>query len=1061
MEFRLLGPLEVVAGTTPVPIAARKQRALLAVLLLNANRTVARERIVDDLWGDAVPASAPKMVQIYVSQLRKALPEPRLHTRGAGYALEVGDDELDLARFERLVTEGRSALGEGHPTEASDLLRRALALWRGPALAEFSEPFAQHESARLDELQLSALEWRLEADLAIGRHGDVVGELDVLTSRQPLRERLRSQQMLALYRAGRHAEALASYQSFRRALGDELGIEPTVALKDLERRMLRQDPELDQSALPAVPAQPLPAHVGVARPAVDGDIGLVLLERDEALARLGEAHDAASRGDGRVVFVSGEPGIGKTSLVTRFLWGLNAGTRVLVGTCDDLSVPRPLGPIRDLAGAVSAPLEEALSAGAAPHDIHALLIAELELPPHPTVLVLEDVHWADEATCDAVTVLGRRIASLPALLVLTFRGGEAQPGHPLYATIGAVRPDASTFVELVPLSETAVASLAGRDAGEVYAATRGNPFYVTELLASRTAADLPPSVANTVVARASRLDDASRRLVELVSVVPTRVATSLLDRVMPDWAEAAEEPERRQLLDVTPRWVRFRHELARNAVGASVPIAARRRLHSEILEALLAAKADPADIVHHAEAAGADDVVAEYAVVAARRAAALESNREAYSHYRRASRFVDRLALHEQATVLEELAAAAYAVSRLDDAFLAIERAIAIYGDLGDHAALGRCTKDLSRFHWIAGDGDAARAKALEAIAILEPLGASIELARAYSGVSQLAMLAEDTEQALAWGERALELAIELGDESTRAHALVNLASAKIELDPGETAALLEAHAVADAAGDRHEATRALNNLGYSLMCWVKPEPALRYAQQAVAYGEEHEVLIIASLATSVIAWLRLRSGEWDEAERIARDEIERAIVVERGANVVLAELAVRRGDPDAAGRLIDLAARAERAGEVQRIVPALELRAEWALTSGAPMPTERFEELAAQIRPRGSLAGRFAVRVAGWAAVTGVDIELDQPLSGPYAAMAQHDWCGAADAFGEVGWTYDRALMLSLLDDEESLVEALEIARKLGAGPLTKRVTGRMHELGVRNPDGMLNPRP
>jgi DNA-binding SARP family transcriptional activator/pimeloyl-ACP methyl ester carboxylesterase len=253
MDFRLLGPLEVVDGGSPLPIAAGKQRALLAILLLNANRTVARERIMDDLWGENVPRSAQKMVQIYVSRLRKALPVSRLDTRAPGYVLKVGEEELDLSRFERLVADGRGALSAGKAPEGSDLLRQALALWRGPALAEFSEPFARHETARLEELRMSALEWRLEADLAAGRHGDVVGELETLIARHPLRERLRAQHMLALYRSGRHSEALAGYQAFRRALADELGIEPTSALKELERQMLRQDPELEPG--PSAPAR--------------------------------------------------------------------------------------------------------------------------------------------------------------------------------------------------------------------------------------------------------------------------------------------------------------------------------------------------------------------------------------------------------------------------------------------------------------------------------------------------------------------------------------------------------------------------------------------------------------------------------------------------------------------------------------------------------------------------------------------------------------------------------------------------------------------------------------
>ena len=255
MEFRVLGPLEARDGDRELPLRGGKERALLALLLLHANRTLALERIVDDLWGADVPETAQKMVQVYVSHLRKLLPPGTLQTRPPGYALVLEPEQLDLNRFVTALTEAREALDAGEARGAEDGFREALSLWRGPALAEFAtEPFAQAEGARLEDLRLYALEGRLEAELALGGHGAAVGELEALVAQHPLRERLRSQHMLALYRSGRHAEALASYQAFRRKLSEELGIDPPASLRELERLMLQQDPSLELPAHAAVPA---------------------------------------------------------------------------------------------------------------------------------------------------------------------------------------------------------------------------------------------------------------------------------------------------------------------------------------------------------------------------------------------------------------------------------------------------------------------------------------------------------------------------------------------------------------------------------------------------------------------------------------------------------------------------------------------------------------------------------------------------------------------------------------------------------------------------------------
>jgi DNA-binding SARP family transcriptional activator len=245
IEFRLLGPLEVVRGGGPVALGGRRQRSALALLLLNAGRVVPVERLADDLYAGAAPATAVTQVQRQISDLRRLLPEARLETVSPGYVLRLDAGQLDLHRFERLVEQGGVELERGDAAGARAILREALELWRGPALADLAdEPFARSAVGRLEELRLAALERRLDADLALGRAADVVPELEELVAANPLRERLIEQLMLALYRAGRQADALAAYRAQRERLAEELGLEPGPALRRLEAAILQQDPGL-------------------------------------------------------------------------------------------------------------------------------------------------------------------------------------------------------------------------------------------------------------------------------------------------------------------------------------------------------------------------------------------------------------------------------------------------------------------------------------------------------------------------------------------------------------------------------------------------------------------------------------------------------------------------------------------------------------------------------------------------------------------------------------------------------------------------------------------------
>jgi DNA-binding SARP family transcriptional activator len=457
MEFRILGPLEVVAEGRVLPLGRGRQRALLAILLLRANQIVPTDRLIDDLWAGEPPATAPKMVQMYVAELRKVLERDVLRTVSPGYTLRVEDDELDLERFEHLVEEAR----DSDPVAAAELLRRALALWRGPPIGEFAyEAWAQTEIARLEDVRLTVLENRFEADLASGRAGEIVGEVEAAAREHPFRDRLSAQLMTALYRAGRQAEALQHYRRTRAVLHDELGLEPSQSLQRLERAILAQDPSLDLS----------PGHVtGELTPGPEApENAILVVPRDErrladlvALAEpLAAARPARELIVARVVSSADPEAIARTStqLVEQRddLIGRGLSARVAVFTS-----PSPGEDIARLAAdhAVDLvltdvthedPLADDVAAvvGAAPCDI-ALHVGDApRLAPHAPVLVpfggaehdwaaLELAAWIARSHQVGLTLLGiasrrqRRDASRlladASLLVQKTAGVVAEP----------------------------------------------------------------------------------------------------------------------------------------------------------------------------------------------------------------------------------------------------------------------------------------------------------------------------------------------------------------------------------------------------------------------------------------------------------------------------------------------------------------------------------------------------------------------------------------------------------------------------------------------------------
>ena len=685
MEFRILGPLEVVEHGRSLDLRGHRQRSLLAVLLLHANEVVSTERLIDDLWGEAPPATAAKSIQVYVSRLRKQLGDGRLVTRTPGYLLRVEPSELDAARFEQLAADA----GRGPPAQAAELLREALSLWRAPPLADVAyEPFAQEEIARLEELRLGAIEQRIDADLASGRHDDVIAELERLIGRHPLRERFRGQLMLGLYRSGRQAEALEAYQATRTALIDELGIEPGRPIRALNQAILVQDPSLE-----LVPERAARTRSGT---------GGVFVGRERELSALVAALDDAMAGRGRIVLLAGEPGIGKSRLTDELIGEARArGARTLVGRCWEAGGAPAYWPwvqslrshVRETEGAT---LRSQLGAGAA--DLAQLLpeLRELAPPPDPQaaesdgarfrlfeavsaflrraaeagplVLVLDDLHAADEPSLLLLRFLAREIADSPLLVLCAYRDVDPALQDPLTSALAQlVREPCTDQVTLTGLDEPAVTQFIELTTGSepttslvraIHGETDGNPLFVVEVVrlldAEQRIAEggadvpIPPGVRAVIGQRLGQLSEPCRDLLVGASVLGREFGLDALGRLGSVAGDGLldlldEAMTERIVGDVpgSPGRLRFGHALIRDTLYDELTGARRLRLHrraGEALELVYAADPDPhlAELARHfvaaAPAGGAEKALA-YARRAGDRAARQLAYEEAARHY--------------------------------------------------------------------------------------------------------------------------------------------------------------------------------------------------------------------------------------------------------------------------------------------------------------------------------------------------------------------------------------------------------------------------------------------
>jgi len=776
---------------------------------------------------------------------------------------------------------------------------------------------------------------------------------------------------------------------------------------------------------------------------------MTLLERSAPLGLLQKRVEEVRReGRGRLVLVGGEAGVGKTSLV-RELETRQPEMLVLEGACEALFTPRPLGPWIDVASALGGSLAVLVGAGSSAADLVATLAAELR---RPCLIVLEDLHWADQATLDVLRVLGRRIHSLKALVVATHRDDELERDHPLRVALGELT--AVDRIRLEPLSAAAVAELAGRSADELHARTGGNPFFVTEVLAAGSTGDTPASVRDAVLARAARLDPQARSLLDAAAVARPRAEVWLLERIAGQEVCAIERCLAAGLLRSEGNAVRFRHEIGRATIEESLAPDRYVALHRAALRAL-DGRAEPARLAHHADGAGDAAAVLEYASAAAARASALSAHREAAQHYDRALRHADSLPAAARVELLEHAAAACYLTGRFDDAVAHGRAALAEIRMRGDRLREGTLLLALSRYVWYHGDSDGSGQLIHQAISLLEDLPPGPALASAYSRMSGTGALDYDLSKTRDWGLRAIALAKEL-DEPELVSMTLNFVGCA-ELTAGiDTGAEKVAHGLSLALErNLEEATaRSRQNIACTSMLrrdWAAADAQI-HALEAYVKGRDLDAIWVYTSGWR--AWAELERGRWDRAAALAQSVLDRPGIgppTRLTPLIVLGLLRARRGDPGVWDALDESLLLAERMREAQRVLPVAVARAEahWLEGHSDRVAAETDAALALLSQRQHPWAlGTIAV----WRHRAGITTRLHAPVPAPFAAELDGDPLRAVQLWRRLGCPYDAAVAAAAVQDEATQRESLGELQRLGATAAATIAAQRLRARGARD---------
>jgi ATP/maltotriose-dependent transcriptional regulator MalT len=787
-----------------------------------------------------------------------------------------------------------------------------------------------------------------------------------------------------------------------------------------------------------------------------------LLERQVELDNLARQLREVGTGTGRLIFVGGEAGIGKSALVEQFVKKAPRAARVVWGHCDALETSRVLGPINEVIAAMAIAHNATRSSRAPREHLFPDILAQLS-PPNPLcIVILEDLHWADELTLDFVRFMGRRIQHTRCLLIATYRDDEIAFTHPLRAVLGELTSEHVSRMRLVSLSLSAVTQLArrsGHDSQHVYDITGGNPFFVREVLAA-PGDTIPETVRDAVLSRLAQYPQTARALAELVSLMPGGTELWLARAILGDVNSAVDTLTAAGLLTRTDELLAFRHELGRLAVESTLSLTTAQALHYGIVARLSERHAHVSRLVHHASRAHDSQAVLQYAPEAATEASLAGAHREAASYWMTALRYAGALAIDEQARLWEAHANECHLINDVSRGIESGQRACKLWCELGNVAAQGRMLLLLGNQFWKAGDRTQADRHVDEAIALLQSLPPSRDLAMAYSARSRLGMTGGCVEESLVFGQQAIQLAERLSSHDVKSHALNNIGAALVNAgDPAGIELLRTSLTLSLEHNLQAHAGRAYANLASSAVNQHLEPLARQYLREGIAYCEVHEVQDCLNYIRAYEANLHVDCGAWEAAAQGAQDLLDHhalAVAQRIPTLLALAKVRMRRGDPGVEPLLEEAWRLATQTGEYQRIGRVAAARAEAAWYDGDLEQVKKQAQAgqrAAPARPDPWIESDLAFwrnRADPSVGATG--------LLEPYQLMVMGQWRSAASLWKQLGMPYQQALAL-VEDDEKSQREALRILETLGAGPLAAIARQRLRAAGMRRvPTG---PRP